>query len=78
MYVSWVYEGKLSRWDNWPRYFDAQIKQKMLPRIHGSQRTLEKSLNDLSALCEDYPTSKDKLEEMIDVLKKQRYVSFTS
>jgi len=78
MYVSWVYEGNPSKWDNWPRYFDSQIKQKMLPRSHGSQRTLEKTLNDLSVLCGDYPTSKAKLEEMIDVLKKQRYVSFTN
>lgn len=78
MYVSWVYEGKPDTWDNWQRYFDAQIKQKMLPRIHGSQRTLENALDDLSNLCENYPTSKVKLEEMNDVLKKQRYVSFTN
>lgn len=78
MYVSWVYEGRPSKWDNWQRYFDAQIKQKMLPRIHGSQRTLENALDDLAKLCENYPTSKIKLEEMNEMLKKQRYVSFTN
>ena len=35
MYVSWVYEGEPEIWDNWERYFDAQIKQKMLPKLHG-------------------------------------------
>jgi len=78
MYVSWVYEGKPQEWKNWKRYFDAQIKQKMLPRIHGSQRTLEGVLKDLYDLCSDYPSSKVKLEEMKDVLYKQRYVSFTN
>jgi hypothetical protein len=78
MYVSWVYEGVPDTWDNWQRYFDAQVKQKMLPRIHGSQRTLENALDNLSNLCENYQTSKDKLEEMDKVLKKQRYVSFTN
>lgn len=78
MYVSWVYEGKPHEWKNWKRYFDAQIKQKMLPRIHGSQRTLEEVLNNLYDLCTEYPSSKIKLEEMKDVLYKQRYVSFTN
>ncbi|MEN6554205.1 MAG: restriction endonuclease, partial [Methanobacterium sp.] len=78
MYVSWVYEGKPQEWKNWKRYFDAQIKQKMLPRIHGSPRTLEGVLKDLYDLCSDYPSSKVKLEEMKDVLYKQRYVSFTN
>ena len=78
MYVAWYYEGENEIWDNWQRYFDAQIKQKMLPRIHGSQRVLENTLNELSQLCVDYPTSKAKIEEMKDVLYKQRYVSFTN
>lgn len=78
MYVSWVYEGTPHEWKNWKRYFDAQIKQKMLPRIHGSQRTLEGVLKDLYDFCSDYPSSKVKLEEMKDVLYKQRYVSFTN
>lgn len=51
MYVAWVYEGKQEVWDNWMRYFDAQIKQKMLPKLHGSQRVLEEVLRDLFDLC---------------------------
>jgi predicted RNA-binding protein with PUA-like domain/energy-coupling factor transporter ATP-binding protein EcfA2 len=78
MYVSWVYEGKPSNWDKWERYFDAQIKQKMLPRLHGSQRTLENVLDELLAKCQNYHTSKIKLEEMKEILYKQRYVSFTN
>ncbi|MGF7118649.1 MrcB family domain-containing protein [Methanobacterium oryzae] len=51
MYVSWSYEGEPDIWENWERYFDAQIKQKMLPKIHGSQRTLENVIKELFRLC---------------------------
>ncbi|AEG17858.1 MrcB family domain-containing protein [Methanobacterium paludis] len=51
MYVAWVYDGKPEIWDNWMRYFDAQIKQKMLPKLHGSQRVLENVLKELFELC---------------------------
>ncbi|MGB9937853.1 MAG: MrcB family domain-containing protein [Methanobacterium sp.] len=51
MYVSWYYEGEKEVWDNWERYFDAQIKQKMLPKIHGSQKTLENVIKELFNLC---------------------------
>lgn len=78
MYVSWVYENKPTEWNNWERYFDAQIKQKILPRIHGSQRNLEDVLIELQLQCEKYPSSQYKLDEMIDVLSKQRYVTFTN
>ena len=53
LYVSWVYEGQPKVWDNWRRYLDAQIKQKMLPKLHGSQRVLEDVLNELFKLCVD-------------------------
>ena len=46
MYVAWVYERQEANWNNWKRYFDAQIKQKMLPKIHGLQRTLENVLSE--------------------------------
>lgn len=51
MYVAWVYEDSPGLWENWERYFDAQIKQKMLPKLHGSQRVLEDVLKDLFELC---------------------------
>lgn len=90
MYVAWVYEGKPENWDNWERYFDAQIKQKMLPKLHGSERAIGETLDDLYNACflDDssrrlpvdtsfkYPKSAAKLEEMKKVLNKQRYVSF--
>lgn len=51
MYVSWIYENKPDQWSNWRRYFDAQIMQKMLPKIHGSQRELDVVLEKLFKLC---------------------------
>ena len=51
MYAAWIYENKPLNWDNWERYFDAQIKQKMLPKLHGSQRVLEVVLNELFDQC---------------------------
>lgn len=51
MYVAWIYEGKHSTWENWRRYFDAQIKQKILPKLHGSQRELGSVLENLFELC---------------------------
>ena len=76
MAVAYKYENEPRNWTNWKRYFDAQIKQKMLPKLHGSQKVIGETLDELLEACEEYPTSKAKLEEMIDVLEKQRYVSF--
>lgn len=76
MAVAYKYEREPENWNNWQRYFDAQIKQKMLPKLHGSQKVIGETLDELLNACEDYPTSKAKLEEMISVLSKQRYVSF--
>ena len=75
MAVAYVYEDKQSNWD-WKRYFDAQIKQKMLPKLHGSQKVIGETLDKLLEACEEYPTSKAKIKEMQNVLDKQRYVSF--
>lgn len=76
MLVAYKYEKQPKNWTNWKRYFDAQIKQKMLPKLHGSQKVIGETLDELLEACENYPSSKAKLEEMIDVLDKQRYVSF--
>lgn len=52
MYVAWVYENsQIDNWENWKRYFDAQINQKMLPKIHGSQQQLDTVLENLFKLC---------------------------
>jgi len=79
MYVAWVYEGNPRTWDNWGRYFDAQIMQKMLPKIHGSQRELETVLKELHKLCisGNYPKSAKKLRKMSKTLSERRYVAFT-
>jgi Cdc6-like AAA superfamily ATPase len=79
MYVSWVYEGKPGTWNNWDRYFDAQIMQKMLPKIHGSQRELETVLKELHKLCisGNYLKSTKKLRKMSKILSERRYVAFT-
>lgn len=77
MYVAWKYEGQPENWVNWYRYFDAQIKQKMLPKLHGSEKIIGDTLEDLKKeTYNKYPTSNKKLEEMLKVLEKQRYVSF--
>ncbi len=76
MAVAYKYENKPENWTNWKRYFDAQIKQKMLPKLHGSQKLIGETLDKLLVACEDYPTSKAKIIEMQNVLDKQRYVSF--
>lgn len=86
MAVAWEYEGKPPEFDNWTRYFDACIKQKMLPKLHGSEKIIGETLEELSNLCSDsvigtedmvkYPESFKKLEEMKKILRKQRYVSF--
>ena len=91
MYVSWKYENRSDPWNNWEKYCDAQIKQKILPKIHGSQRTLGDLFEQLFRICSNgqsinidlknievkYPTSAKKIQEMNRILNEQRYVSFT-
>lgn len=92
MYVAWKYEREQEVWNNWRRYLDAQILQKILPKIHGSQMILGETLDNLLIFCLDvesiddipkiniddspYPKSAKKLMQMKDVLENQRYVSF--
>lgn len=51
MVVAWKYEKSPAQWDNWQRYFDAQIKQKMLPKLHGSERIMGATLENLLKAC---------------------------
>ena len=51
--LAWLYEDSPDEWNNWQRYFDAQIMQKMLPKIHGSQQELSQVLENLFELCYD-------------------------
>ena len=76
MYVAWIYEGR-GEFVNWKRYFDSQIKQKILPKIHGNS-SISTPLRELGKLCVDgsYTRSATKIERMSAVLESQRYVSF--
>ena len=49
--VAWRYENSPKNWENWERYFDAQIKQKILPKMHGSEKAIGDVLNKLFILC---------------------------
>lgn len=51
MVVAWRYENSPSEWDNWERYFDAQIKQKILPKLHGSEKAIGNVLTNLFNSC---------------------------
>lgn len=53
MVVAWRYENEPDEWDNWQRYFDAQIKQKILPKLHGSEKAIGNVLTNLFNLCLD-------------------------
>lgn len=71
MYVAWIYENRPETWDNWMRYFDAQIKQKMLPKLHGSQRVLEDVLRELLELC--YPEAVDVPPHQLETFKEKKH-----
>lgn len=51
MFVSWRYEDSPQNWENWGRYFDAQVKQKILPKLHGSQKAIGQTINELFNVC---------------------------
>lgn len=51
MFVSWRYEDSPQNWENWERYFDAHVKQKILPKLHGSQKAIGQTINELFNAC---------------------------
>ena len=53
MIVAWRYENSPNEWNNWERYFDAQIKQKILPKLHGSEKAIGNVLTNLFNICLD-------------------------
>ncbi len=71
MYVSWKYENKKNPWNNWERYFDSQIKQKMLPKIHGSQRSIGELFKEMINLCINEKNEKEprNIENIITIAK---------
>ena len=78
MYVSWVYK-KRGEFGTWKRFFDTQIKQKILPKIHGNLN-IKDALVSMLDICSDkgYNTSATKIKAMVETLEKQRYVSFNN
>lgn len=65
MAVAWIYEKEendnFTNFYNWDRYFDSQIKQKILPKIHGFEKSIGITLNQLLRKClkEEYDNNKD-------------------
>ena len=51
MVIAWRYDGSPKEWDNWKRYFDSQIKQRILPKINGNKFELCEVLNELFNAC---------------------------
>lgn len=48
--VSWRYDGKNYNWENWEKYFDIQVKQKLLPKIK-NKPIYSNFFNDLTKFC---------------------------
>lgn len=69
MVVAWKYENCPNEWNNWEKYFDAQIKQKILPKLEKNDRVTNQTLENLLNICMDgndfkYPSSAFKLMEL--------------
>jgi len=74
--AAWRFEGEQKQWNNWYHYFDMQIKQKMLPKIHGSERSLGRLLEGMFQLCFGENTSKAPREySFLEVREKALYVT---
>ena len=76
MYAAWIYTGR-GEFSSYRRFFDSQIRQKILPKVHGGQEIME-GLKNMKATCAErgYMRSADRIDRMISALEKQRYVSF--
>ncbi len=76
MYAAWNYTGR-GDFQSYKRFFDSQIKQKILPKVHGGQEIAD-GLKSMHTICIDgrYGRSASKIDRMIKTLEKQRYVSF--
>ena len=76
MYAAWNYTGH-GDFHQYKRFFDSQIKQKILPKIHGGQEIAD-GLKSMQSICIDggYDRSASRIERMVKTLEKQRYVSF--
>ena len=73
MVVAWKYENSPDEWNNWKRYFDAQIKQKILPKIHGSEKAIGNVLTDLFNLCLENRNNNENPKNFNDKNNQFRY-----
>ena len=73
MVVAWKYEGSPENWDNWERYFDAQIKQKILPKLHGSEKAIGSVLTDLFNICLEDRNNNEKPKNFTLTKDNSRY-----
>ncbi len=57
---------------------DAQVIQKLMPKLHGSDRKLRPTLEKLKKFCEEHqlPLSTEKLNRMLDRLAQDGFTSF--
>ena len=57
---------------------DAQVLQKLMPKLHGSARKLDGVLKELDAFAtaEDLPLTREKVKRMQDRLKRDGFTSF--
>ncbi len=76
IYAAWIYTGK-GDFASFKRFFDSQIRQKILPKIHGGQEIMD-GLKSMNTVCVEsgYEKSAERIKKMVSTLEKQRYVSF--
>ena len=75
MVVAWRYENSPKDWNNWERYFDAQIKQKILPKLHGSEKAIGNVLTDLFNICLYDRNNNEKPKNFIVTENNSRYLT---
>lgn len=83
MYVAYKYESFDSEskdWKfDWERYLDAQIKQKILPKIHGSKKVLGNTLDELLVFClSDNMVGEDKDLPNVNEITKDNTIYYSS
>ena len=76
MLVSWKYENSPQNWENWERYFDTQVKQKILPKLHGSQKAIGQSIDELFNAC--LIDRKNNMDPRIAQITKKDCMYYTS
>ena len=75
MVVAWRYENSPEEWNNWERYFDAQIKQKILPKLHGSEKAIGNVLVNLFNFCLDERNNNEVPKNFTVTEANSRYIT---